>query len=646
MEQDIAKVEALKLARAGLPVFPLHGVEERDGELWDLKTSQRVTKDSGKQPKGPWKEMATTDEETIVRWFDEDPHMNYGVAMGNGWLAVDCDNEEASDNFIFAFETMCLDEDGMPIDLHTFVVKTGRGLHFYWRGETRNKVALSDGIDVRGTGGYVVGPGSLSWTGVRYEHVSGSLDDVSEIPMWLIEGTETRDSPSHVGGTEDPPTIPVGARNDVLFRMAANMISHGIDKDVVKATITKINQDQCEEPLPHDDLEASIFYTISKPEFRYGASIQQLLDLAEYTMTSTIFTRPGDALTSKEFMFKSDLALLPKPVWLIKDRLPNRGVMQMHGRSYTGKTFVAIDMVLSMMNGKTWLGMDFHLDANHDGVAKDHALYVLTEGLFDFRQRLDGWCRHKGGNYDNLIVVPERPYDLARAEEWDRLFTNMEGDERVVQYADRIGIVVIDTQSNALVVNENDNNEMARVASLLRRMSNKMRCPILLIHHDPLGGEDGMRGNRIGGRGAGSFGAAMDVVMALDPPMRGAEDSTLTWSKIKAARAPESPTMFRLTNVELLEDTSTAVCDDDGLNALLGNGPDDLLDRIEQILREVDTRTLRWGQVYQTLGFVGTDPRVRNLREQVNLDPRFQLERGQGRGNYFDITLVAQDPIL
>ena len=636
--------EALNLARAGLPVFPLWGVIERDGEMWDCKTGERADKESGKVPKGSWPTQATTNEETINQWFNEDPQMNYGVKMGGGWLAIDCDTEEATENFLFALDTMCLDEDGEPIDLQPYVVKTGRGHHFYFRGHTTNKVALREGLDVRGDGGYVVGPGSRSWLGPVYTHTAGSLETAPQIPGWLLPKEDLRTRETGLLGSLEAPTIGQGARNDALFRIAANMVSHGVDKETVKVVIRRVNETQCDPPLTDQELDNSIFVTIDKPEFQYSASIQGLLDLAEYKWSSELFHQSEDQLSSREFMLKSDLALLPKPIWIIKDRVPNRGVLQMHGRSYTGKTFVAIDMVMSMMNGVPWLGMDFKLDVNNDGLAKDCVLYVLTEGLFDFRQRLDGWRKHKGGDYDRLITLPERPYNFADASEWDRLFLNMEEDERVREMASRIGMVVIDTQSNAITVNENDNNEMARVASTLRRMSAKMRCPILLIHHDPLGQNDegGQRQtNRIGGRGAGSFGAAMDVVMALDPPGRGAEDSTLTWSKIKAAKAPEVPTMFRLVDVELSADTSTAVCEDGGLNAILAGGTPRLIDEVASILMEEPDHTARWGQVYGRLGFSERDPRVRNLREQVNQDPRFVIEKGTGRGNYYTVALTS-----
>lgn len=634
---------AVEMARAGFPVFPLWGVIERDGEMWDAKTGERATKESGKHPKTygeNWQTVASTDEAVIREWFEKDPTINYGVCTGNGWLVVDCDSEEATDDFIFAFETMHLDDDGDPIELNPFVVKTGRGTHFYWRGTSRNKVRLREGVDVRGDGGYVVGPGCRSWTGAWYKYASGSLETADKIPDWLIRSGEREQSDRpFVGGTTEAPRIPNGARNDVLFRMAANMIAVGIDKSTVKTTITWVNEHQLDEPLTMHELETSIFYTIDKPEFQYGASISSLLAMAEYKMVSGLFEVQEDALSGKEFFLKEDMALLPKPVWLVKDRIPARGVMQMHGRSYTGKTFVAIDLVMSMMNGLPWLGMDFRLDANREAEAKDCVLYVLTEGLFDFRQRLDGWCRRKGGDYDRLIVLAEKPYDLAKLEDWDRLFLAMESDERVSRMANRLGMIVIDTQSNAIWANENDNNEMSKVAQRLRQMSTKVRAPILLIHHDPYGGDDNDRGNRIGGRGASSFGAAMDVVIALDPARRDGDFMSLTFSKVKAARSPDHPTMFRLATVELADGVTTAVCDDEGVNEVLGNGPEPLLDRIVEMLREQTDLTMRWGQVYAALGFTGTDPRVRVLREQCASDPRFTVEKGRGPGNYFTISL-------
>ena len=79
----------------------------------------------------------------------------------------------------------------------TVTVRTGRGMHLYFRpGDTvvRNSASrLGAGVDIRGDGGYVVGPGSIHETGALYRFAEGrGLDDVkiARAPKWLREAIE------------------------------------------------------------------------------------------------------------------------------------------------------------------------------------------------------------------------------------------------------------------------------------------------------------------------------------------------------------------------------------------------------------------------------------------------------------------------
>ena len=75
----------------------------------------------------------------------------------------------------------------------TVTVKTGRGRHLYFRcdgaqvGNSANRVAK--GIDIRGEGGYVVGPGSVHGSGMVYRFVDGRAVEETEVaaaPAWLL----------------------------------------------------------------------------------------------------------------------------------------------------------------------------------------------------------------------------------------------------------------------------------------------------------------------------------------------------------------------------------------------------------------------------------------------------------------------------
>jgi hypothetical protein len=96
------------------------------------------------------------------------------MAMGEkyGCFALDIDGEEGMKS-LTALET----ENALLPRTHT--QRTGRGYQMFFKYpkgvRIPNKVGLRSGIDVRGDGGYCVGPGSLHANGETYrwvEHVS------------------------------------------------------------------------------------------------------------------------------------------------------------------------------------------------------------------------------------------------------------------------------------------------------------------------------------------------------------------------------------------------------------------------------------------------------------------------------------------
>ena len=82
--------EAIRLAKAGYPVFPVYGVKPT-GECLCGNVNCHSP---GKHPmlKGGFK-IATLDEKTIKRWWKRHPHANIGVPTGevSGTLVIDID---------------------------------------------------------------------------------------------------------------------------------------------------------------------------------------------------------------------------------------------------------------------------------------------------------------------------------------------------------------------------------------------------------------------------------------------------------------------------------------------------------------------------------------------------------------------------
>ena len=174
--------QALTLARQGFRVFPVHCPHFRDGVLTGCSCGKPDCTDVGKHPriKG-WPELATTDEDQIREWWYQWPDANIGIATGGPFIVLDLDTPTA----------------GAGLDLPpTRTVKTGRGLHLYYalpEGVQLRNGALCYAIDTRGDGGFVLGPGSLHRSGVRYELVPDHANICADLPQAILATLQRRE---------------------------------------------------------------------------------------------------------------------------------------------------------------------------------------------------------------------------------------------------------------------------------------------------------------------------------------------------------------------------------------------------------------------------------------------------------------------
>src|SRR5262249_39116947 len=124
---------------------------------------------------------ATTDLDTIRRWWQHDAQFNVAIATGtaSGIFAVDVDGVDAE-----AEPRRRALPHGAPPP--TVQVTPGRGRHVYFRMPTtdiRNPTGkLGPGLDIRATGGYVLAPPSIHPTGRRYEWSVDSASAIAQAP--------------------------------------------------------------------------------------------------------------------------------------------------------------------------------------------------------------------------------------------------------------------------------------------------------------------------------------------------------------------------------------------------------------------------------------------------------------------------------
>ncbi|MGZ4911392.1 MAG: bifunctional DNA primase/polymerase [Halobacteriota archaeon] len=236
-----------------------------------------------RQDKAPlingWQDKATTDQSFIAEWASQYPDCNYGVLTGNGLFVIDIDIDDPAG---IEAEINKLHEELGSFELGT-VVKTGRGCQLYCAtlGVTiRNSTKrLTDKIDIKGDGGYVVGVGSVHPNGRSYEFKDPlTLEKgiaLTKLPKAAVQYISSLNGSIHDRGdatkkghreqnagdnkSDDiysSERISKGQRNDTLFRIGCYYReTYGLKEDALTAILVAKNK-LCDPPLEPDELTA------------------------------------------------------------------------------------------------------------------------------------------------------------------------------------------------------------------------------------------------------------------------------------------------------------------------------------------------------------------------------------------------------
>lgn len=164
-----AATMALDLLRRGLSVIPVPRPD--------------ATHD-GKVPALAWKPYQTrrATEAEVVAWFETEQNIAVITGAVSNAVVVDADSPEAERWLV------------RHLPRTPWQVRTARGLHAYYRHpgvpvRNRAKVETRDGklaLDVRGDGGYVIGPGSVHASGHVYLMGGDWSVPLASLPMFWV----------------------------------------------------------------------------------------------------------------------------------------------------------------------------------------------------------------------------------------------------------------------------------------------------------------------------------------------------------------------------------------------------------------------------------------------------------------------------
>jgi hypothetical protein len=158
--------------------------------------------DQHKKPRGKWRDISTTDPETIRLWFQTWPDSIVGIDLAkSGLIVVDADRHDPEHDGVDALAR--LESENEPFENHPIIWTPRNGFHHVFRQPPGIPLgnatgALPKGIDIRGAGGFVIACGSISTVFGEWVAADGSLIEafragtIPTLPDWLAAIIQTR----------------------------------------------------------------------------------------------------------------------------------------------------------------------------------------------------------------------------------------------------------------------------------------------------------------------------------------------------------------------------------------------------------------------------------------------------------------------
>jgi hypothetical protein len=190
----------------------------------------------------------------------------------------------------------------------------------------------------------------------------------------------------------------------------------------------------------------------------------------------------------------AQMAALPPQEWLIDGVLPAHAVAEIHGPPESAKTFVVLDMALSIATGVAWHGR---------AVQRGDVVYVAAERFRSLKERVEAWCVARDAGPPPEILIGDGPIQLLDGSSVGQFISGLERLARMP------ALIVLDTLSGCLLgADENSSRDMGKAVHSLLTIREATGSTVLVVHHTTKAG--GVE------RGHGLLRGRMDVMIAAN----------------------------------------------------------------------------------------------------------------------------------
>lgn len=266
------------------------------------------------------------------------------------------------------------------------------------------------------------------------------------------------------------------------------------DRDGATSTLDSLRAEVRGRPTSPEEFEAMVEQHISSETVpaKTGTVADYFPDLGEPVASRDLSPipkrKPFELMSAAQFMGRPPLQ------WVVKGVLPKAAIGLIYGASGSGKTFIALDMALSIARGLDWRG----LRTKKGGVA-----YVVAEGATGFQSRLQAYCQSNGLAPGDLpIHLMDDAPNLSSAKAMAPVCAEL-------LKCGPLSVIFMDTYARVLGDgDENSAKDTAMAVANCYHLHRQTGAIVVLVHHT---GKDASSG----ARGSSALRAAADVELEV-----------------------------------------------------------------------------------------------------------------------------------